>query len=95
MSGVGKPLPCLATCVSGSLPYFLTVDVLAAFLLESMARMILSGCFRHAMEYINNNNAYTQLALFHALLQLNLTGQLNLFTVRLHHNIIKGPSLNE
>ena len=34
--------------------------VLAAFLLESMARMILSGCFRHAMEYINNNNAYTQ-----------------------------------
>ena len=24
-----------------------------------------------------------------------LTGQLNLFTVRLHHNIIKGPSLNE
>ena len=24
-----------------------------------------------------------------------LTGQLNLFKVRLHHNIIKGPSLNE
>ena len=24
-----------------------------------------------------------------------LTGQLNLFTVRLHRNIIKGPSLNE
>ena len=67
--------------------------VLGAFLLESMARMILSVCFRHAMEYINNNNAYTQFALFRALLQL--TGQLNLFTVRLHHNIIKGPLLNE
>ena len=34
-----------------------------AFLLESMALMILSGCFRHAVEYINNNNAYTQLAI--------------------------------
>ena len=75
MPGVGKPLPCLATCVNGSLPYFLQsitgTFVLAAFLLESMARMILSGCFKHAMEYINNNNAYTQLALFHVLLQLD------------------------
>ena len=43
---------------------FLTVDYWnicpGCIFLESMARMILSGCFRHAMEYINNNNAYTQ-----------------------------------
>ena len=60
-------LPCRATCVSGSLPYFFNSRllehrfVLGAFLLEIMARMILSGCFGHAMEYINyNNNAHTQ-----------------------------------
>ena len=34
--------------------------VLGAFLLEIMARMILSGCFRHAIGYINNKNAHTK-----------------------------------
>ena len=29
-----------------------------------MARMILIGCFRHAIEYINNKNAPTKYALF-------------------------------
>ena len=28
-------------------------------LVEIMAQMILSGCFRHAIEYIINNNAHT------------------------------------
>ena len=56
--------PCRATCVSGSLPYFFKqfitgTFVLGTFLLEIMARVILSGCFRHAIEYINNNNAQT------------------------------------
>ena len=77
MSGVGKPLPCRALPLAIVAVYHIFQQsitgtfVLAAFLLESMARMVLSGCFRHAMEYINNNNAYTQLALFHALLQLD------------------------
>ena len=38
--------------------------VLGAFLLEIMARMILSGRFRHAIEYINNKNAHTKWAPF-------------------------------
>ena len=47
------------------------------------------------MEYINNNNAYTQLALFHALLQLAINWSVKLVHGPLDHNIIKGPSLNE
>ena len=46
--------PRRATCVSGSLPSFLTVDYWnicpGYILLEIMARMILSGCFWQAME---------------------------------------------
>ena len=54
-----KALPRRATCVSSSLPYFFNGRLLEhlswVHFLESMARVILSGCFRHAMEYINNN----------------------------------------
>ena len=83
--------------------------VQGAFLVEIMAQMILSGCFRHAIEYINifrfecrcavvswpkayteyinNYNAHTFSC---DVTDGQLTGQLNLFTVHLHHNMIKG-----
>ena len=53
-------MPCRDTCVSGSLQCFFNSCLLGAFLLEIMARMILSGCFMHAIEYINNKNAHTK-----------------------------------
>ena len=91
--------PCRATCVSGSLPYFFKsitgTFVLGAFLLEIMARMILSGCFRHEIEYIDNDNVHSIGPFSCVVTAGQLTGQLNLFTVRLHHNIIKETSLNE
>ena len=45
------------------------------------------------MEYINNNNRSK--GPFSCVVTAGqLTGQLNLFTARLHHNIIKGQLLN-
>ena len=58
VSGVWKPLPrhAMPLALVAVLPYFLQsiteTFVLGAFLLEIMARMILSGSFRQAMEYI-------------------------------------------
>ena len=84
---------------------------MSAFLLEIMARMILSGCLGmqwniliiipHTLNRPFFMGCYSwtinwSVKLVHGPLAAGqLTGQLNLFTVRLHHNTIKGSSLNE
>ena len=67
VSGVWKPLPrravplaLVAVLPSFFLQLITETLVLGVFLLEMWERMILCGCFWHAMEYINdNNNALT------------------------------------
>ena len=94
--------PCRATCVSGSFT-LISLKLITetfdqgVFLLEMWARVILCGCFWHAMEYILLKIIMHTLnrPFFMRCYSWTINWSVKIvFTIRLHHNIIKGPLLN-